>query len=64
MAKISGTYTIRIADKLAADGSEGGAVLTVQVRTSSTEDAATVAEAIGRELDKLGVSIGGAAGNE
>lgn len=57
MAKIAGTYTIRITDKDASDGVDGDTVLTVRVRTTSTEDAATVAEALGRELEKLGISI-------
>jgi hypothetical protein len=64
MAKIAGTYSIRIADKDASDGGDGETLLTVHVRTKSSDDAATAAEAIGNALDRLGVSIGGAAGNE
>jgi hypothetical protein len=57
MAKISGTYTIRISDQDASDGVVGGAVLIVRVKTDTAEEAATVAESLGRELEKLGLSI-------
>ncbi len=63
MSQIQGTYTIRIADKAPNAASEGGTVLTVQVLTKDGDSADTVAGVIGRELDRLGLTIAGPQGD-
>lgn len=58
MSKLSGTYTLKIADQQSADGVKtGGTVLTVTVVTSNENDANNIAGVIGRELDKLGLTF-------
>ena len=57
MSKLAGNYTIRIADKEPVAGPAAGSVITVEVTTFSADDATTVADAVGRTLEKLGLSI-------
>jgi hypothetical protein len=57
MRKLSGTYTIKTADRPGEEGQFRGTILTVEVMTGSPDDAAAAAEALGHELDKLGLTF-------
>lgn len=59
MSKLSGNYTIRIADKDPVAGPADGTVVTVEVTTYSADEATTVADAVGKALEKLGLAIAG-----
>ncbi len=58
MTKLSGNYTIRIADKNPIIGPVDGTVVTVEVMTYSPDEATTIADVVGKTLDKLGLSMG------
>lgn len=57
MQKITGTYTLKIADQPGENGLKGGSVLTVTVVTGNENDADNVAGVIGRALDQLGLTF-------
>jgi hypothetical protein len=57
MSKLSGNYTIRIADKNPLTGPADGSVVTVEVTTYTADEATTIADVVGKALDKLGLSV-------